>query len=294
MCTFSPGLRGLTPMRSARCAVENLPKPVNVTESPALRGSSIVSSTASTASAAAASTARPLGHTINELRLRHCAHSPRCRRWYLLRFGSGQPTRRVGCSQRCGFAVSSGARQLARPKEGHEADADRRERLRCRPPRGRRHRPPSGTRGPAARSASTAGRGAPPDVTTSSTRQTSSPGLEDALEPIGAVPFARLADDQERQPGLERGGRREGHRAELRPGEPDGRGLLGPTAARDALAERAEQVGSGLEPVLVEVVASSGARTAGRSRLRDRRAPGSAGRAQRRAPSGARQSARRR
>ena len=37
MCTFSLGLRGLTPIRSLRCAVENLPNPVNVDLAAALQ-----------------------------------------------------------------------------------------------------------------------------------------------------------------------------------------------------------------------------------------------------------------
>src|SRR5688500_17845826 len=52
MCTFWLGLRGLTPSRAARFAVENLPKPVNVIESP-LRSASVTHSrTASTAAPA--------------------------------------------------------------------------------------------------------------------------------------------------------------------------------------------------------------------------------------------------
>src|SRR5919201_5195581 len=49
MVTFSPGFRGLTPCRSARCCVENFPKPVKVTSCPFRRASVIESRKASTA-----------------------------------------------------------------------------------------------------------------------------------------------------------------------------------------------------------------------------------------------------
>ena len=52
MCTFSDGFRGFTPSRAARCDVENLPKPVNVTASPDLSVSVTESRKASTAFAA--------------------------------------------------------------------------------------------------------------------------------------------------------------------------------------------------------------------------------------------------
>src|SRR5262249_52295463 len=49
MCTFSLGLRGLTPIRAARFAVENLPNPVNVTSPPPFSVSVTASRNASTA-----------------------------------------------------------------------------------------------------------------------------------------------------------------------------------------------------------------------------------------------------
>src|SRR5712691_3339536 len=49
MCTFSVGLRGLTPVRAARFAVENLPNPVNVTSPLPFSVSTMVSRNASTA-----------------------------------------------------------------------------------------------------------------------------------------------------------------------------------------------------------------------------------------------------
>src|SRR5215213_3524850 len=52
MCTFWLGLRGLTPSRAARFAVENFPKPVNVIESPFWSASVTHESTASTAALA--------------------------------------------------------------------------------------------------------------------------------------------------------------------------------------------------------------------------------------------------
>src|SRR5438067_10557674 len=52
ICTFSPGRRGLTPVRAARCWVENFPKPVKLTASPRFNESVIESRNASTALAA--------------------------------------------------------------------------------------------------------------------------------------------------------------------------------------------------------------------------------------------------
>ena len=131
---------------------------------------------------------------------------------------------------------------------------------------------------PAARSASTASAAAPPVVTTSSTRQTSSPGSVDALEEVRrSVVLARLADDQERKPGRERGRGGERDRTELGAGEAaTASGSSRPTVLGDQRAERAEDVGPRLEAVLVEVVAASAAPSGGRSPPRGRRARGSA------------------
>ena len=111
---------------------------------------------------------------------------------------------------------------------------------------------------PASRSASTRLPRRPPLVTTSSTRQTSSPGLELALEPVlGAVALRLLADDEEREaptrarptprarprraPGpasrVARRARTRAHRAAIR----------SPSSA--------QEVGPRLEAVLVQVVA---------------------------------------
>src|SRR5205085_8602827 len=49
MCTFSVGLRGFTPVRAARCWLENLPKPVKDTSPPLFNVSVIASRKASTA-----------------------------------------------------------------------------------------------------------------------------------------------------------------------------------------------------------------------------------------------------
>ena len=92
-------------------------------------------------------------------------------------------------------------------------------------------------------------------VTTSSTRQTRSPGSKTPSSRFdGAVVLRFLADDQEGQAALERrrGGERDG--SELRPGEPDRVRLVLAHGVGDRAAERREQVGAGLEPVLVEVV----------------------------------------
>ena len=85
--------------------------------------------------------------------------------------------------------------------------------------------------------------------------------LEDAFEPVGgAVLLRRLADEQERQPGGERRGRRERNGAELGAGEAGRVRLLLRDGVGERLAQRAEQVGAGLEAVLVEVVARAAAR----------------------------------
>jgi hypothetical protein len=75
----------------------------------------------------------------------------------------------------------------------------------------------------------------------------------DALR--GAVFLRLLADDDERQAGLQRrrGGQRD--RSELRTGEPRCVGGMLAYRGGDPLAERLQQVRARLEPVLVEVVA---------------------------------------
>src|SRR4051794_7721139 len=79
--------------------------------------------------------------------------------------------------------------------------------------------------------------------------------LEDPFDALaGAVLLRRLAHEEERQTGRERRRGGEGDRAELGAGEPVGAGLELGCGGGDALAERREQLGPGLEPVLVEVV----------------------------------------
>src|SRR5579862_134301 len=79
--------------------------------------------------------------------------------------------------------------------------------------------------------------------------------LERAFQPVaGAVLLRLLADDEERQARFERRGGRERDRAELGRGEPNGIGRVLADDGGDALAERAQQIGPGLEAVLVEVV----------------------------------------
>ena len=65
--------------------------------------------------------------------------------------------------------------------------------------------------------------------------------------------LASFADDEEREPGRERGGGRERHGAELRPGKPVD--PLPGDRVGDPATELSEQLGLGLEAVLVEVVA---------------------------------------
>ncbi len=85
--------------------------------------------------------------------------------------------------------------------------------------------------------------------------------LEDPFEPVPRpVALGLLADDQEREPGGERGRRGERDRAELGACEAHGAGLDILHGLGDLLAERAEQVGPRLEPVLVEVVLRAAAR----------------------------------
>src|SRR5438309_3036734 len=81
------------------------------------------------------------------------------------------------------------------------------------------------------------------------------PRLELALEPVvRPVALRLLADDQEREAGLEGRGGGKRDRAELRAGEAGGLRLVLADLAREALAERAQQLGARLEAVLVEVV----------------------------------------
>src|SRR6476659_10722746 len=69
-----------------------------------------------------------------------------------------------------------------------------------------------------------------------------------------------LADDQERQTRLERRGRRERDRTELRAREPVGVRLVLAHRLGERLAERREHLRARLEAVLVEVVARATAR----------------------------------
>src|SRR5579864_1389982 len=86
--------------------------------------------------------------------------------------------------------------------------------------------------------------------------------LERPLEPVaGSVLLRLLANDQEREPRLERRGRCERNRAELRRSEARrDRGVLD-NLGGDPLAECAQEVGPRLEAVLVEVVPGAPART---------------------------------
>ena len=72
MCTFSVGLRGLTPIRAARFAVENLPNPVNVT-SPLPFSVSVIGleERVDGLAGVAVRQLRAAGHLGNELLLRH-------------------------------------------------------------------------------------------------------------------------------------------------------------------------------------------------------------------------------
>src|SRR5438093_9024955 len=77
----------------------------------------------------------------------------------------------------------------------------------------------------------------------------------------GAVGLRLLADDQERKARGQRRRCRERNRAELGAGKPDRVRLEGVGRLCNRLPQRAEQLGAGLEAVLVEVEARAAART---------------------------------
>src|SRR5712691_4391073 len=80
--------------------------------------------------------------------------------------------------------------------------------------------------------------------------------LVDALHPVRrSVCLRRLANDQERPARGQGAGRRERDRAELGTSEPRGVWSVLGDLLRDSLTERGEDLGAGLEAVLVEVVA---------------------------------------
>ena len=128
----------------------------------------------------------------------------------------------IACSGRCGGFWLSRPSELGGEVQRPQPDPLPRERLEAAllaldDADGVRQR-----RRPGLANASTASIAAPPEVTTSSTRQTQLARLERALDPVcRPVLLGLLADDHERQVGVEcrRGGER--HRAELGRREPD-------------------------------------------------------------------------
>src|SRR4249919_3264022 len=80
----------------------------------------------------------------------------------------------------------------------------------------------------------------------------------DPFEAVGGpVVLGLLADDQEREPRLERRGRRERDRTQFRAGDQLRVGRVLTDRCGKALPDRPEQVGPRLEAVLVEVVAGA-------------------------------------
>src|SRR3990170_3074398 len=142
--TFAP-VRGLTPMRAARAEVENLPKPVKVTESPLLSADVIVSSTASTA---------PPASRLDMPALSATASTKSCLVTVLLLTSDSDSRNRESLTPlriwlnhallRRFFASPTAHRHERAPGD---ALRDARER-RSRPLPGRRHRPHFGRRGP--------------------------------------------------------------------------------------------------------------------------------------------------
>src|SRR6478672_12260508 len=222
MCTFSVGLRGLTPIRAARFAVENFPKPVNATSPPPFSVSTTASRKASTAlpasrfdSCARRATSETNSCFVTLSSSRRSLAGPE--RPYQLRV-CGSTMRFCG-----GFLAFQ---QVCCPEKGAQADgvtregvgsallpidhadsrpddetglADGRDRLDERPSRGH-------------------------DVLDEAHELAL---LEGALEPVcGAVGLRLVADHDERQPARQRSRRGERHGAEHRRGEADGLRLV--------------------------------------------------------------------
>ena len=250
-------------MRAARCCVWNLPKPVNATSPPLLSVSVIVSRNASTALAGVARRElAPPSHLRHELLLGHVP--------LLLSFacpGRIDPNR-AAIRSTSGFAArSSPARKSGRSRTACRASASA-------PPSSRSTTQTAVcTTRPDARSASTESSSAPPEVTTSSTRQTHSPSSYGPSSRF-AVPysFASLRTMRNGQPGLERRSGRERDRAELRARRAASRRARArarpPRCARRAAAAARAASRSGT----CRGSSATACRSAGGSRLRDRRA----------------------
>src|SRR6266498_5269715 len=257
--TFWLGLRGLTPCRSLRCCVVNFPKPVKLTSPPERSVSVTVSSTASTASPASRldmfafcatrSTNSCFVTFAPLLPVVGWAHGARPYQVYA--FGS---TMRF-CGTFCPV------QELGGPKERPQTHSGPRERVRS------AFLPVDHADG---RSDPQAGLAERFDSLHSGTARGDHvldqadelAFLKEALEPVPRPVVLRLlAHDQERQAGRERGRRDQGNCAQLGTGEPLGLGLELARRLCDASAEGAEQLGPGLEAILVEVVtrAASGA-----------------------------------
>src|SRR3954454_16173410 len=251
MCTFSVGLRGLTPVRAARSAVENFPKPVNVTSPLPFSVSVMASRNASTALAAS--------------RLDNCAR------------------RATSETNSCFVTLSSSRRSLAGPERPYQLGVCRstmrfcggflpRHQVSCPEKGAETDRVARESVGPALLPIDHTNGGADdePGLTESRDRlhERSAGGhdvlhqthelalLEGAFEPVrGAVGLRLVTDDHERQPSRERGGRGERHRTEHGRSEAHGLRLVLADGGGDPLTERGEKVRPCLEAELVEVVA---------------------------------------
>src|SRR5215469_2466394 len=234
MCTFSLGLRGLTPIRSLRCAVENLPNPVNVTSPPLFSVSTTASRNASTALPASRfdNCARRATSDTNS-----CFVTLSSSRRSLAEPERPYQLRVCGSTMRfCGDFLA--LEQLSCPKKGPQTDRVARESVRP------ALLPVDHTDGRTDDESGLADRRDRLDERTSGGHDVLDQAdelalLEGALEPVrGAVRLRLVADHHERQPTRQRGGRRERHGAEHRRGEPDGLGLVLADGGRDPVAER--------------------------------------------------------
>src|SRR5690242_19504287 len=246
MCTFSLGLRGLTPVRAARFAVENLPNPVNVTSPLPFSVSVMASRNASTALPASrldscarratsetnscfvtlSSSRRSLSGPERPYQLRVCGSTMRFCGGFLPLQQVFYPEERT--------EPDGVARESVRPTllavdhtdcrtDDETCFANRLDRLDERSARGH-------------------------DVLDEAHGLARLEGAFDAVR--GSVLLRGIADHEEREPRGERRGRGEDDAAEHRRGESCSPGLVLAHRGRDALPERREEVRPRLEAVL--------------------------------------------
>src|SRR5262245_44661097 len=251
MCTFSLGLRGLTPVRAARFAVENFPNPVNVTSPPPLSVSTTASRNASTALPASRfdSCERRATSDTNS-----CFVTLSSSRRSLS--GPERPDQLRVCGSTIRFCGGFlGLEQVSCPEKRPQTDGMARESV------GSAFLPIDHTDcGTDYQS------GLPDGCDRLEERPT---GGDDVLDEADAlarferafdavrrpVVLGRVPDHEERQPRDERRGCGQDDAPEHGRGEPHRLRLVLADDGGDLLAERREEVGPGLEAVLVEVVA---------------------------------------